>query len=153
MIRYRSANNKDIQALQVLHDVVFSDVLEYDADAKLNWMDDENNKKYYINLLSNPENLCIVAEDNDKLIAYITATPKSFEDRKSKYIEIQNLGVLNQYRKQGVGQQLVDQCLLWAKDKGYQKAYLRCYAKNTNALDFYVKNAFSPISISLEKNL
>jgi RimJ/RimL family protein N-acetyltransferase len=43
---------------------------------------------------------------------------------------------------QGVATLLMENCFSWAKIRGYQKAYLTCYAANAGAIDFYRKTGF-----------
>lgn len=86
-------------------------------------------------------------------MGYIAASSKKFDDRKSRYLEVENLGVIKGYRKQGVGAMLMDACLAWARDEGHQKAYLRCYSANVGAIEFYGRQGFESISVSLEKHL
>lgn len=153
MIAIRHANKNDSERLQQLHKLIFSNDLQFDSDVNVEWVNSKDGKAYFDSLLNNQKSLCLVAEEKKKLIGYLAATSKSFEDRKSKYIEIQNLGIVSEYRLQGIGQQLIDQCFEWAKAKGYKKVWLRCYSKNTQALNFYKKNKFSEISVSLERDV
>jgi hypothetical protein len=41
----------------------------------------------------------------------------------------------------------------WLKSKRFQKAYVNAYIKNTEAVDFYKRNGFLEIDISLERNI
>jgi len=150
----RPAKKDEVKKLQKLNASVFEeDNPEYDADLKPGWGLSEDGKKHFTDLLNEPQNCCFVAEDNRKMVGYISAKPKHFDYRKSKYIEIDNLGVIAEYRKQGIGRSLMDECLKWAKNKGYQKIFLVCFSKNKNALEFYKSYGFSDIYASLERDI
>lgn len=153
MILLRSARPDEIKKLQDFNDKAFADNPRYDPDVKVDWGQSEVGKKYFTTAISDPNGCFLVAEDDDKLVGYIAASAKKFDDRRSCKVEIDNLGVISDYRKQGVGKKLTDACLKWAKDEGFNKAHLRCYAANVGALEFYKRNGFQGISVSLERKL
>ena len=153
MIQIRKARIDEIKKLQDLNDDAFSSNPEFDDDLVLDWAQSNLGKTYFTNTIKNPNDLLLVAEDGVKLVGYIGASPKKIEHRKSKYIEIDNLGVAKAYRKKGIGKMLMDKCLEWAKERGYRKVILTSYFKNTNAIAFYKKIGFSEINISLEKKI
>jgi ribosomal protein S18 acetylase RimI-like enzyme len=153
MIIIRSARPNEVKKLQNLNDEVFLDNPKYDPDVKVEWAQSEVGEEYFITAINSSEGCFFVAEDNGRLIGYIAASSKTFDDRNSSYVEIDNLGVIGSYRKQGAGKKLMNRCLKWAKDKGFKKAHLRCYSANVGALEFYKRNGFQDISVSLERSL
>ena len=153
MIIIKQAKKKEVKELQKLNDEVFIDNQKYDPDLIIDWAKSDKGKAYFTNLLNNPTACCLVAEDNKKLVGYIAATPKDFGYRKNRYLEIENMGVIPGYRSKGIGSQLIQKCLEWTKDKGFKKAYVNYYFANSQALEFYKKNGFSEIDISLERNI
>jgi GNAT superfamily N-acetyltransferase len=60
------------------------------------------------------------------------------------------MGVVPEYRSQGVGRELVTACITWAKTHGYQKIYVNAYWGNEQARAFYKRVGFSEIDVSLE---
>lgn len=152
-MKIRVANNNDIKILQKLNDEVFVDNLKYDPDLKMDWAKSDTGKEYFTDVVKNPDAICLIAEVNSKPIGYITATPKNFGYRLSKYIEIHNMGVSPKFRSRGVGLLLMESCLKIAKKRGFKKAYVNSYFKNEKAVKFYEKNAFRKIDLSLEKNI
>lgn len=119
----------------------------------MDWAQSDLGKTYFTNTINNQKDLLLVAEDEEKLVGYIGASPKEIEYRKSNYLEVDNLGVAKAYRRKGVATLLMEKCIAWAKEQGYQKLYLTSYFKNTNAITFYKQNGFSEINISLKKKL
>jgi diamine N-acetyltransferase len=153
MIHIRRANKSEVKDLQDLNDEVFIDNQKYDSDLDMNWAQSEKGKEYFTDLLNNPNACCFIAEENGKKIGYIAAGPKTVSYRKSKYIEIENMGVIPEYRSNGIGTLLMKECLKWAKSVGFQKAFVNAYFENTMAVEFYRRNGFSEIDVSLERNL
>lgn len=153
MINIRSARKDEVSDLQALNDEVFIDNQKYDDDLDMNWAKSDKGKSYFTQLLNNGKACCLIAEDEGKKVGYIAAAPKEISYRKSSYIEIENMGVIPEYRSQGIGHQLVRECLEWAKKRGFQKAYVNGYFANTQAIKFYKNNGFLETDISLEKNI
>ena len=153
MIEIRLARDKDIQILQNLNDEVFVDNKNYDIDLDMNWAKGEAGKKYFSELVLRKDALCLIASDGLKNIGYLAASSKDIDYRNSKYAEIENMGVTPEYRGKGIGNLLMDKCVEWAKSNGYQKLFVTSYIANNGAVNFYKKNGFVNIDISLERTL
>jgi len=152
MVHIRAARKDEVKDLQDLDGKMFIDSKKYDNDFDTNWAQTKG-KTYFTNLLKNPEAYCLIAEEDGVKVGYIAAVPKSISYRKSKYIEIENIGVILEYRSKGIGTLLIEECLKWAKSKGFQKAYVNAYFHDIKAIKFYKRNGFSEIDICLEKFL
>ncbi len=152
-MKIRLAHKDDVSLLQRLNDEVFMGVKEFDDDVIDNWARGEKGRSYFTNLLNNPDGCCLIAEDSENPVGYITATPKTDIYRKSKILELENMGVIPKYRSRGIGAELVKKLLLWGKDKGFQKIYVGVYFDNTKAIGFYKKNGFKEIDLGLERNI
>lgn len=153
MVKIRRADKSDIGKLQELNDEVFIDNQKYDSDLLMDWAKSIKGRVYFTNLLKNSNSLCLVAIYYEKFVGYIAAAPKDFGYRKSKYLEIENMGVIPNYRSKGIGSKLMEKCLEWAKKKGFDRIYVNSYLANSQAIDFYKKNGFSEIDISLERKI
>lgn len=153
MIKIRLTTINDLSVLQDLNDEVFIDNAKYDIDLDLNWAKGDKGKKYFNDLLSNKEDYKIIAEEEGRPIGYLAASQKFIDYRNSKYLEIENMGVIPEYRSKGIGKLLMDECSTWAKENGYQKIFVNTYIANQKALSFYKNNGFNEIDISLEKIL
>jgi predicted N-acetyltransferase YhbS len=102
MINIRPATTNDLSVLQSLNDEVFIDNAKYDADLDLNWAKGEKGRTYFSNLLNNIEDYKIIAEEEGKPIGYLAASEKLIDYRNSKYLEIENMGVIPEYRSKGI---------------------------------------------------
>jgi ribosomal protein S18 acetylase RimI-like enzyme len=153
MINIRQARIDEVEKLQFLDNEVFIHDVEFDKDLNMDWAKSETGKAHFLKLLNNPESYCLIAEDNDKAVGYLVASSKEISYRKSRCTEIQNMGVSPDYRSQGIGSMLIQNCLEWAKIKGYQKVYVSAYFGNKDAIKFYKKNGFLEIDLGLEVDL
>lgn len=153
MITIRKATIDDVQTLQDLNDLAFVDNSKYDKDINPEWAQSDSGKKYFSEVTQNPESCCLIAEDSGKPIGYIIAESKPMDYQKSKYLEIDNLGVIPEYQSRGVGSQLMEDCLKWGKSHGYQKAMVNTYLSNTRALEFYKEKGFAEIDVNLVKKI
>ncbi len=91
----RPARIDEVKTLQNLNDEVFIDNAKYDDDLQLDWAQSATGgKKYFNNLLSDENSICLLAEVDGKVVGYIAASPKVFSYRNSKYVEIGDMGVI-----------------------------------------------------------
>lgn len=149
-IRIRKANSNDIKTLQNLNYEVFIDNYKYDDDLILDWSLSEKGRTYFSKLLSNIHAVCLIAEDNGKVVGYIAAISKDLNYKKSKYLEIDNMGTIPTYRSKGIGTLLISKVKQWGKERGYKKLYVNSYFKNTGAIKFYKRNGLQETDISFE---
>jgi len=150
MIKIRAGNIMDVSSLQNLNNEVFIDNAKYDEDIIQNWATGEGGKRYFTDLFLQENSLCLIAEEDNKSIGYLVARHKQIDYRKSRYLEIENMGVNPEHRGKGIGNLLLLECAKWAKKHNYQKLFVNAYTENKNAINFYKKNSFVEIDISLE---
>ena len=153
MVNIRRGEKDEVRKLQELNVKAFVDNPKYDSDYNVDWSLSEDSYKYFTKVLNDSDSLCLVAEENGQLVGYLSGSTKAAPYWMSKYFEIDNVGVVPEKRHQGVGSRLMEECYKWAKENGFQKVYVNSYFSNTTALDFYKKNGFVEVDISLEKNL
>ena len=153
MLTIRTARKDEVEDLQKLNAAVCIDNHRYDEDLVMDWSYTEKAKEYFTKILNNPDAFCLIAEDDGKKIGYLAANKKIFGHRKSRYFEVENIGVVSEYRSKGIGTKLLKKSIAWGKKKGFQKVFLDAYIGNTNAIQFYKKNGFTEIGISFEKKI
>jgi len=149
----RPVRKGETKTLQDLNDEVFADNSKYDSDLKKDWAQSKAGKKYFTEVINNPEAICLIAKDKNKPIGYIAAAPKEFDWRLCKYLEIENMGVSPSYRSKGIGSKLIKECLKIAKKRGFQRVFLTSYYENSQAVAFYETSGFKKIDVSLERDI
>ena len=154
MIKIRKVRKDEAPLLQKLNNEVFIDNAKYDKDLVLDWAFSEAGKEYFQKLAVSEKDLCLVAENEEgKLVGYLAASHIDFDYRHSKYLEINNMGVVPEHRSQGIGEKLMEKCTAWAKENGYQRVYANSYFANYGAVKFYEKCGFNKIDVSLERDV
>jgi len=153
MVTIRSATIDDLQALRSLNEQIFADNFKYDDDIILNFASTPKGKEYFKKAIKNKNGCLFIAEKNGQKIGYIDGGKKDISYRKSRYFEINDMGVIPEKRGQGIGKLLLQAATKWVKKNGYQRIYINCYAKNKKALSFYQRSGYSEIDICLEKKI
>jgi putative acetyltransferase len=64
------------------------------------------------------------------------------DDVNRDICELQRMFVLKAARGKGIGQQLMDKCLVAAKEMGFKKCYLETFADMQKAIALYERNNF-----------
>lgn len=153
MITFRKAQIEDVPILQDLNNELFIDNSQYDDDLILDWATSEKGQKYFTDLITNPTSFILIASDEKRDVGYIATKQKVMDYRKSKYLEIENTGVIPDYRSKGIGTMLIQKCLEWAKENGFQKMYVNAYFHNLRAISFYKKSGFGETDLGLNRNI
>lgn len=148
----RTATINDLEAIMELNGKAFADNIKWDKDT-VDYSTNEVGIKYYEKALQDPEGCFLVCEDDGALIGYANGQDKKDEDRKSRYFELSTIGVSPDRRGEKIGKSLLDEITKWAKEKQFDKIYLNCYVKNKGALEFYRKNGYQEIDVSLEREI
>jgi ribosomal protein S18 acetylase RimI-like enzyme len=102
---------------------------------------------------ADPDHYCIVAvntflsekESNNEITGTVELsfrTEYSWKGKK-KYAYISNLAVSKNYRRQGIGSQLLTKCEKIAKDNGFNEVYLHVLASNDSGKQLYLQNGYT----------
>jgi GNAT superfamily N-acetyltransferase len=153
MITIRPAGIDDIGELQRLNQEAFEDNVKYDPDLTMDWAMSDKGKEHFIKIFASQDSQCFVAVDSGVLVGYIVLSERFIDYRKSRCVEINDIGVTPAYQSKGIGSLLIQKAVEWAKERGYQKIYVNCYFANTRAVSFYRKNGLSEIDLGLETDL
>ena len=123
-------------------------------------VDNENVDKwreYIIKLHREDENQILVAEVNGKLVGYIHFLKPMYTrfGLKAKYCwaPIANLYIQPEFRRRGIGTQLMQKCLDYLKSKGATRVELDVWTHNKEAISFYRKFNFEIHDLRLQKSL
>lgn len=149
----RTPNESDWQVIQKLNNQVFINDQEHDDDLEMNWPFSAIGVGYYKKLANGEYGKCFIAYIDDKPVGYVALSIKNFGYRKSKYVEIENIGDDPKFRSQGIGVKLMGEIVKWAKEQNATKLYVSAYWGNKRAINFYKKNGFYESGVELDRKL
>lgn len=153
MIKVRSAGKDDVQILQKLNHELFTDNKRYDPELKMDWPLSDKGKNYFSQLMDREESIVLIAEDNEVPVGYLAAEERDIEYRGGKSVFLENMGVSQSSRHKGIGSILISELVNLANERGVNKIYVTSYLRNSGALNFYRKNGFKDIDVTLEKSI
>jgi GNAT superfamily N-acetyltransferase len=70
-----------------------------------------------------------------------------------RHLEPDNVFVLPEYRSAGVGKELIDWVINYAKERGYEASELNCYASNLSGQKFWEREGFKAIGVHYQLKL
>lgn len=152
-VTIRQFEPKDLETLRELNREVFLADKDNIDDLLLEWPDTEIGQKYYEKVVNNDGAIGFLAEIDSKPVGYVALAVRTFHFRTSKFVEIENIGVSPEFRSHGIGKQLLETSLAWAKEQNADKLLVEAFAKNTRGLDFYREFGFYDTAITLEKDI
>lgn len=152
-IKIQTAKSDDWQIIQKLNNQVFVSDKENDDDLDTEWPFSKEGISYYKKLANGEYGKCFIAYDGDVPVGYVALAIKDFGYRKSKYVEIENIGVDPKYRSQGIGKQLIEASVNWTKSQNATRLYVSVYWNNKKGLGFYKKNGFYESGVELDKKI
>ena len=109
--------------------------------------------KWVADLLEDPDALLLVASD-PAVVGHLVGTFSAPSDMWTvARAELVSMYVRETHRTQGIGTRLVDAFAEWAKGRGATRLHVTAYATHNTALHLYHSRGFTPISITLNKDL
>jgi len=146
----RKANINDLGDIQNLNNSLFE--LEYNNDddtLKLGWPLEEEGEEYFKDMIEN--NIVYVAETNGKIIGYLAGSiSEQISYIIETFAELDNMCVNEEYRRYGVGTLLMNEFKKYCKDNNIENIKVTASAKNTKAIQFYMKNGFEDYNVTLK---
>lgn len=139
-IRKAELNDLD-EVLEVLNELYHGEI-QYDIFSKL-----------YKERIDNENSCYIVAIDGDKIVGVLISeiTHQLHRTKKSSFIE--DLVVREEYRNKGIGKQLVEAAIKYAKQLECEVIELTSYITNEKAHRFYERNGFEKHSYKFKQYL
>lgn len=151
-IRIGAARPGDIPEFLASADVlVITDAGLHDAAAtNLGWAA-QTGIAYCTSLLASGDNLVLLARDGDDVVGHLAGRlsgPGSVHP--IRVAELESIHVYPAHRGRGAGEQLMTAFLVWAAEKGAQRATVTAYAANDGARRFYARHGFALKSVVLD---
>jgi ribosomal protein S18 acetylase RimI-like enzyme len=150
-VQIRKATSDDIISIIELNFALFQeDAGQRDPYMNLNWPKEEGHA-HFSKLVSGDDSVCLLATTGEAVIGYLVGYLWHGGNlRPIKLAELESMYVHQNWRSRGVGRQLADEFLRWAKQQGVQRVSVTAYAANMRAIEFYRGLGFEPKSLSPE---
>lgn len=141
----------DLKNIQSLNNSLFEWDSQFDKTLCAGWSFGDMGTKYFSEMIKSE--FVYVAENKNKVVGYLAG---SFNNKKSysseKYAELDNMYVLQEFRKHGIGKLLFEEFNKQCQQKGIKSIRVTASAKNSGAIAFYKKNGFEEFDITLRKS-
>ncbi|WP_228472866.1 GNAT family N-acetyltransferase [Streptomyces cyaneochromogenes] len=141
----RTAIEKDIPNLVECAAALFAeDAGSRDSAINTNWPREYGPDRFATGL-HDPDRLILTADSqNGSAVAYLTGTLAQPSPMTTFPIAtLTAMWVSPDHRGSGVGAQLVEQFLTWAKERGAERAEVTAYVANEGARRFYARHGFT----------
>ena len=149
----RNATIDDLSDIQKLNKILFE--LEYnnfDSTLDINWPMSNEGKNYFENAINN--NVVLVAVLDDKIVWYLVGSLNTgYSYNKNIQAELDNMCILEEYRKMGIGKQLFLEFKKICQNNNINELKVVASYDNLNAIDFYKNNSFAPSEVVLKQNI
>jgi ribosomal protein S18 acetylase RimI-like enzyme len=144
----------DVESIQVLNKKLFEyeDNEGHSENLDLDWSLSEEGRKEIEERITNKESSCgFVCKINGKLAGYLIGRVLEEETGRaeSKYAEIEHMITDDEYGRQGIGENLVQEFKAWVKSKGLKTMKANVSYKNEKAINFYKKVGLSPSDVMM----
>lgn len=97
-------------------------------------------EEYFAQLVTGDDSDVIVAEVSGEIVGYAVLLHRhAARDMlvPRTYAHIENFGVSAAYRREGIGRQLIEACVVRAREHGATSLELDCWEANQEAIAFY----------------
>lgn len=151
VVAVRPGTIADLDGIVACSSALFAeDAGARDPALNVNWPQ-EHGRARFVDALSDPDRLVMVAEDDGRIVGHLTGAlsgptamrPVTVATLGSMYVE-------PSHRSQGIGARLVEEFRKWARHHGARYAGVTAYASNEAAVRFYRTNGFAVQSTVLE---
>jgi diamine N-acetyltransferase len=112
-------------------------------------------KDLFEQLLSSEDSTVVVAESGVQLVGVATAALRNAPDLSvfvtQQWGVLDNIAVLESWRRRGIGRSLTREAERWAQSRGAKWLELGVYEFNADARSFYQALGYCPVSTKLRK--
>ena len=151
----RKARENELKMIQDLNHQLFLHDEEYDPSLNMNWPFEKIGEDYFKDKLDGKRGICLVAEVDGNIVGYLAGgmiEPYSYRTVK-KESELENTLVKEEFRGEGIGEELFKEFIKWSKEQGAEKIKVSASANNIGAIKFYQRVGFVPYANELEYDI
>ena len=97
-------------------------------------------EEYFAQLVTGDDSDIIIAEVSGSIVGYAVLLHRHVAREMlvpRTYAHIENFGVSAAYRREGIGRQLIEACVVRAREHGATSLELDCWEANQEAIAFY----------------
>jgi len=145
------ANLEDI--IKLNHMLCIEEHREYDNTINSDFSISKEGRKYFKERIK--KECALIAIYKGGAIGYLVGAiiePQSYRN-PSIIAEVENMYILEPCRNLGIGDMLMDEFEIWAKSKNANFLRVVATVQNTKGINFYRKNGFNDLDLTLEKKL
>ena len=149
----RRADISNLKDIQELNNKLFElEYKEFDPSLKVGWPYEKEGTEYFSDMLNNE--VVFIAEVNNKIVGYLAGSINVEQSYNTRTLaELDNMYILEEYRKYGIGSKLVNELKFYCRSLGIQELKVTASYKNVNAINFYRKNGFEDFDLTLKMKL
>jgi (aminoalkyl)phosphonate N-acetyltransferase len=146
----RRARSEEYQRIADMNGQVYEAVTAFDEFLDMSRPKKASFYKDWKKTCADPKRCVLVADIQGKIVGYLSGKESPMVWRNARIGEIENMGVIPEYRNQSIGSQLVNEFRKWCKEHKIDRLFVTTYWKGEKAKDFYRKQGLEPIDISFE---
>jgi len=146
----RKATINDLNSIQELNNSLFDlELNNFDDTLKQGWPFEEDGKEYFEDMINNE--IVFVAQIEEKIVGYLAGSIcEQISYITETFAELDNMCINDKYRRFGIGTLLMNEFKKYCKEKNIQNIKVTASAKNTKAIQFYMKNGFEDYNVTLK---
>lgn len=146
----RKAGLEDLTSIQKLNDNLFDlEFNNFDDTLKREWALEKEGQEYFEDMIKNE--IVFVAQIEDKIVGYLAGSIcEQISYITETFAELDNMCIDDEYRRFGIGTLLMDKFKKYCKEKNMQNIKVTASAKNSRAIQFYMKNGFEDYNVTLK---
>lgn len=152
-VTIRLAERQDLDGVVSLWTELMDLTAEYNPRYRLRAGAEEVQREIFVDMLRSEEMFIIVCQADSNIIAfangYITSPAKVFAQSVLGYIE--NLYVIEPWRRRGIGREVANRAIAWLKHFGAIEITVNAIPKNTESLRFWRAMDFAVHRVAMNK--
>lgn len=154
-VTIRKAISDDLKSIQKLNKLLVEFDSQFDETIQSDWATSEDGIQFISDRISGEDGIVLIAESENKVIGYLIGGIEEAASYRTFQLlgELEEMVVLEEFRGQKIGEQLVQEFFGWCRSKNLKRVRVEVSAPNFKGINFYHKLGFEDFNLILEKNL